>query len=136
MIREAREDEADDVMRALEGALLEIDPDAVREAIARGEALIALENGHVRGALVLEGSHVEAIAVVRRHRANGIGSALVRRAAERGPLTAEFRPAVRPFYESLDFEIECRESGAGEGSDGMDSEKRCRGRLPAQGSTS
>ncbi|MFC6905474.1 GNAT family N-acetyltransferase [Halalkalicoccus tibetensis] len=136
MIREARETEVDDVMRVLEGALLEIEPGKVRQAIARGDALVASENGHVRGALVLEGTHVAAVAVVRRHRANGIGSALVRRAAERGPLTTEFRPAVRPFYESLGFAVECEESGAGEESDGMDSEKRCRGRLPAQDSMS
>lgn len=134
MIREARETEVDDVMRVLEGALLEVDPGKVRQAIHRGDVLVASENGHVRGALVLEGTHIEAIAVVSRHRASGIGSALVGRAAERGPLTAEFRPAVRPFYESLGFAIEC--GGDGEDEAGNGNENRCRGRLAGQDSTS
>lgn len=125
MIREAREGEFEDVVRILESALLEIDSDAVREAIARGDVLVARSDGHTRGALVLEGSHVEAIAVARTHRATGTGSALVERAAERGPLTADFRPAVRPFYESLGFEIERVEGD----------EKRCRGRLAGQDSS-
>lgn len=131
MIREAREGESEPVMRVLEGALLEVEPEGVRRAIDRGDVLVASEGGHVRGALVLEGNHIEAIAVVRRHRARGIGSALVGRAAERGSLTAEFRPAVRPFYESLGFEVEC---GVGENEEG--DEKRCQGRLSAQGSVS
>lgn len=115
MIREAREEEYEGVMRVLEGALLEVDPDEMHEAIRRGDVLVATHDDHVRGALVLDGARIEAIAVSRTHRANGIGSALVERAAERGPLSAEFRPELRPFYESLGFEIEC--------------EKRCRGRL-------
>lgn len=106
MIRKAHEAECEAVMRVLEGALLEIATADVRAAIDRGDVLVALGNGHVRGALVLDDVHIEAIAVVHRHRANGIGSALVKRAAERGPLTAAFRPTVRPFYESLGFEIE------------------------------
>ncbi|KYH26930.1 acetyltransferase (GNAT) family protein [Halalkalicoccus paucihalophilus] len=119
MIREAREDEFDAVMRVVEGALLEVDPETVRGAIAAGDALVAVNRSHVRGALVLDGARIEAIAVVRTHRGRGIGSALVGRAAERGPLSADFRPAIRPFYESLGFEIE-REDGR---------EKRYRGRL-------
>lgn len=125
MIRAARGDEREAVLRVLEGALLEIDPAEVREAIGRGDVLVAREEGHVRGALVLDGNHVEAVAVTRPHRATGIGSALVERAAERGPLSADFRPTVRPFYESLGFEIVC-ESGEG----------RCRGRLGGQESRS
>ncbi|MCL7416220.1 MAG: GNAT family N-acetyltransferase [Halalkalicoccus sp.] len=119
MIREARKGECEAVMRVVEGALLEVDPEGVREAIAAGDAFVAVNRGHVKGALVLDGARIEAIAVGRTHRGRGIGSALVERAAERGPLSAGFRPAVRPFYESLGFEIE-REEG---------SEKRCRGRL-------
>lgn len=53
-----------------------------------------------------DGSHIDAVAVRRARRGRGIGSALVRAAAERrAPLTAEFDPGVRPFYESLGFEI-------------------------------
>lgn len=134
MIREAREGEFGAVMRVLEGALLEVESDTVRTAIARDDALIAHENGYLRGALVLKETHVEAVAVVRRHRARGLGSALVEHAAERGPLTAEFRPAVRPFYESLGFEIECEEGT--DGAVGDENGRRCRGRLDAQDSTS
>lgn len=50
--------------------------------------------------------HVDAVAVRRARRGRGVGSALVREAAERhSRLTAEFDPTVRPFYESLGFEI-------------------------------
>lgn len=116
MIREARSGEFLAVVRLLEGALLEIDPEDVREAIDGGDVLVAEEDERVRGALVLEGSHVESVAVRRRVRGRGIGSALVRAAADReGTLTAEFDPGVRGFYESLGFEIRCDE--------------RCRGRL-------
>lgn len=115
MIRKARSDEFSAVMRIVESALLEIDPGDVDGAIERDAVLVAVSEGHVRGALVLDDGRMEAIAVNRTHRAKGIGSALVRAAAERGPLVAEFRPEIRPFYESLGFEIECDE--------------RCRGRL-------
>jgi GNAT superfamily N-acetyltransferase len=108
------------VVRILEGALLEVDPDRIRGAIERDDVLVALEKGRVRGALVLEGSHVEAIAVRRRHRGRGIGSTLVRAAAAReGTVTAEFDPRVRGFYESLGFEIDCCDD-------------RCRGRLDGE----
>lgn len=121
MIRKAYSDEFSAVLRILEGALLEIDPEDAREAIARGDVLIAVSEGHLRGVLALDDGRIEAIAVSRTHRAKGIGSALVRAAMERGPLVAEFRPAVRPFYESLGFEIECKGG-------------RCRGRLADQAS--
>ena len=48
-------------------------------------------------------AHVRAIAVRRRRRGRGIGSALVSAATEEfGPLVADFDDAIRPFYESLD----------------------------------
>jgi GNAT superfamily N-acetyltransferase len=52
-------------------------------------------------------THVETIAVRPRRQAEGVGTALVRAAdaTTDGPLTATFRPAVRPFYERLGFEI-------------------------------
>lgn len=119
MIREAFPEDFSAIMRVLESALLEIDPENVRESIGRGDVLVAVGPPHVRGALVLDGAHIEAVAVARTHRAKGIGSDLVERAAERGPLTADFRPAVCPFYESLGFEIEC-------------GKERCTGRLDGQ----
>jgi GNAT superfamily N-acetyltransferase len=107
MIRKAHEDEYGDVMRVLESALLEVDPDEVREALTSGGVLVVVSNGCCRGVLFVDGRRIEAIAVTRTHRAKGIGSGLIERAAKRGSLTAEFRPEVRPFYESLGFEIEC-----------------------------
>jgi len=78
------------------------------------------------GALVARptagGAHVEAVAVRNARQGQGVGSALIRAAADRwGMLTAEFDPGVRPFYESLGFEI----AAAGDG--------RLRGRRPSSG---
>ena len=78
------------------------------------------DSGSILGALVLvqsergaydandgDSAHVDAVAVRRARRGQGIGSLLVRTASERHPrLTAEFDADVRPFYESLGFEIE------------------------------
>jgi GNAT superfamily N-acetyltransferase len=51
-------------------------------------------------------AHIDAIAVRRRRRDQGVGSALVQAAAERWPrLTAEFDADHRPFYESLGFDV-------------------------------
>ena len=68
--------------------------------------------------------HIDAVAVRRARRGRGTGSALVRAAAERHPrLTAEFDPSVRPFYESIGFEI-----APADGEDG-----RLRGIYEAEG---
>lgn len=52
-------------------------------------------------------SHVDAVAVARGRRGRGIGRALVTaaRSAVDAPVTTAFRPAVRPFYEALDFRV-------------------------------
>ncbi len=64
-----------------------------------------------------QGSHVHAIAVRKRARGRGVGTALLEAALEReGALTANFDVGVRPFYRSLGFEIEPLAEG------------RCRGR--------
>nr|WP_188877908.1 GNAT family N-acetyltransferase [Halarchaeum solikamskense] len=58
------------------------------------------------------GAHVAAIAVRRRRRAQGIGTALIAAAAERWrPLSADFDADVRPFYEALGFEIAAIDEG-------------------------
>ena len=61
----------------------------------------------VGSARLADGAHVAAVAVRRRRRGQGIGSRLVRRVADRtdGPVTARFRPEVRPFYDALGFRI-------------------------------
>lgn len=120
-----------DVRRVLDGALLDV-PDGLDGRIRDGGVLVAVDaggadtgsdddadetdggdtvddaDGIVLGVLVLDGSHVQAIAVRRRRRGNGIGSRLVEVAAERvdGVLTADFREEIRPFYGSLGFDIE------------------------------
>jgi len=108
-VRTADPGEAESVAAVLEGALLDCPPATVREAAARGDCLVAVDRRPV-GACVLEprdrGAHVVAIAVRRPRRDRGIGWALIERAAERGRLTATFRPAVRGFYEACGFRVE------------------------------
>ncbi|WP_137284292.1 GNAT family N-acetyltransferase [Halorussus salinisoli] len=120
-VREATADDRLDVRRVLDAAMLRVRDD-LGERIDAGDVLVASEGGGVGddggtsddapilGALVLapreRGGHVDAVAVRRARRGQGVGSALVRAATERhAPLTAEFDPSVRPFYESLGFEI-------------------------------
>jgi len=115
-IRAARGDETEAVRRLLDAAILTVPPD-LPERVAAGDALIAVEGGigpesaDVVGAVVLDGSHIDAVAVRRSRRAAGVGTALVAAAAERtdAPLTATFRAQVRPFYEALGFEVEERD---------------------------
>lgn len=112
-IRDAAADDRLGVRRVLDAAMLDVRDD-LRERIESGDVLVASDDTPILGALVLapedesedECAHVDAVAVRRARRGQGIGSALVRAAADRrAPLTAEFDPSVRPFYESLGFEI-------------------------------
>lgn len=99
-VREARPDERDAALNVLDAAMLESD------RTDEGTLLVAVEGGSVVGALVLVGERVDAVAVRRRRRGQGVGSALVEAAGERRErLVAEFGAGVRPFYESLGFEI-------------------------------
>jgi GNAT superfamily N-acetyltransferase len=104
-VREAEPDDLAAVMGVLDAAMLATGAPTVRERIGDG-VLVADDGGRVIGALVLDGSHVDAVAVRRSRRGQGIGSVLVEAAADRrGRLTADFRPEVRPFYESLGFDV-------------------------------
>jgi GNAT superfamily N-acetyltransferase len=101
------------VMRVVDGANLELPAETAERRIDDGTVVVADDDNRIVGVLVAvprdEGVHVEAIAVRRRRRAQGIGSALVDHAArEWSPLTAEFDAATKPFYESLGFDIEPR----------------------------
>ena len=126
-VREATPEDRLDVRRVLDAAMLDVRED-LPERIDSGDVLVAAEDGSVLGALVLVQvddcvAHVDAVAVRRARRARGVGSALVRRAVEHeGRLTAEFDPAVRPFYASLGFEI-----SPVEGDDGDERADRLRG---------
>lgn len=110
-VRHARGEECSAVLGVLDGANLETDADAIRSAIDRGAVLVAEpsvdDRSSLLGALVLDGEEITHVAVRRRRRGQGIGTALVRRAvAECGTLLAEFDAPVRPFYEAIGFEIE------------------------------
>ncbi|GGK57888.1 N-acetyltransferase [Haloarcula sebkhae] len=97
-------------MNVLDGAVLSIAVEIVRAGAEDGSTLVAMSGdnetgGRVLGALVLDGTHIEAVAVRRRRRGQGIGTALVEAALDRrDQLTAEFDADVRPFYEGLGFD--------------------------------
>lgn len=119
-VRAAKEDELPAVMGVLDGAVLDVDPASVEERVPE-EVLVAATEGRILGALVLDGEEVEAVAVRRRRRDQGIGTALVEAAADRrGVLTAEFDGEVRPFYEALGFEVEPVGDGRFRGRRGQD----------------
>ena len=109
-VRAGRESDLLAVLRVLEGAMLEVGAKQVRTRTAAGGVLVAEIDGRVVGSLVRDGDHVEALAVHPDRRGSGVGRALVERAlADTGRLTAAFRAEIRPFYESLGFEIEARD---------------------------
>jgi GNAT superfamily N-acetyltransferase len=125
-VREATSEDRLGVRRVLDAAMLDVRDD-LGERIDAGDVLVATEerdgagesigardaenrNATILGALVLvpreSGAHIDAVAVRRARRAQGVGTSLVRAAAERPiRLTAEFDPDVGPFYESLGFDI-------------------------------
>lgn len=133
-IRPATGDELPAVATVLDAAVLAT-PD-LRERIAAGDVLVAVDAGRVLGAAVLvppesapawvrergADAHLAAVAVRRRRRGQGIGTALVEAAAGRGRLTAAFDAELRPFYEALGFAV-----GAGAASG------RLRGVRPVDG---
>ncbi len=87
----------------------------VASKIDRDDVLVAVDDGRLLGALVLtpdeNGQHIDAIAVRPNRRGQGIGRALVETAStSTDRLTAAFDRDVRPFYESLGFEI-CERDG-------------------------
>jgi ribosomal protein S18 acetylase RimI-like enzyme len=135
-VREATDGDADEVVRLLDAAMLDFDRERARERVRAGNTLVAVLRGHNReervsadadtagredrivGACILGASptgpaEIEQIAVHRSRRGRGIGTTLVDAAATRtdNPLVARFREGVRPFYESLGFEIDAAESG-------------------------
>lgn len=122
-VRPATPDERAAVANVLDGAMLDTDPDRLRASLDRGETLVAVAGdletgegesagddapaGRIVGALVRDGDRIVSVAVRRRRRGQGIGAALVAAAGrERDRLVADFDERVRPFYESLDFEID------------------------------
>jgi len=117
-VREATPDELSAVLGVLDAAALETDADRVRDCLDAGDVLVAVGRavdqpqtgvgggGTLVGALVLDGDEIANVAVRRRRRGQSIGTALVEAAATRRDcLVAEFDAEVRPFYESLGFDV-------------------------------
>ncbi|KZX46930.1 GNAT family N-acetyltransferase [Haloarcula sp. K1] len=110
-VRTATADEVPAVMNVLDGAVLSIAVETVRAGAEDDGTLVAVSDDdpaaeRVLGALVLDDTHIEAVAVRRRRRGQGIGTALVEAALDRRDcVTAEFDADVRPFYEALGFDV-------------------------------
>lgn len=109
-VRTATDDELAAVANVVDGAALSVEPARLRRAIQRGDVLVAVAGGEaderILGTLVLASEEILAVAVRRSRRDQGIGTALVEAAAEPGArLVAEFDAAVRPFWESLAFDV-------------------------------
>jgi GNAT superfamily N-acetyltransferase len=106
--RTARPTDLPAVMNVLDGASLAVDAATVREHIDTGTVFVGVTDGRVLGACVLDGERIDAIAVRRRRRGQGIGRRLVERAAASttDALYAEFDRRTRPFYDALGFDIE------------------------------
>ena len=118
-IRRATPSDLPAIMNVIDGAFLAIDADTVRARIPH-DVLVAVADDRILGTIVLDGDHIDAVAVRRRRREQGIGRSLIEAAGtRRGTLTATFRPEVSLFYETLGFEIE------------RTSETRCLGIRPA-----
>ena len=106
-VQEATSEDLPAVMTVFDSALLETDAETVREATERGDVLLAVRGDRILGACLLVGEEIEAVAVRQKRRDQGIATALVEAAAEeRDRLVAEFDARVRPFWDSLGFEIE------------------------------
>ena len=107
-LRRGSNDDVVAAMRVLQGALLDIDGSTVRDAAPDGELLLAEAGDWIVGALVVRDGHIEGVAVRRKRRGEGIGSALVEAAVadEDGTVTADFRAGVRGFWKDLGFEVE------------------------------
>lgn len=106
-VRPATVSELPTVMTILDGAMLEADASRVREKCDTREALVAVEEGRILGALVRTNHEIDAVAVRRARRGQGIGRTLVEAASEDASLLeAEFDEKNRPFYEKLGFGIE------------------------------
>jgi len=114
-VRRGDPDDLVPVLRVLEGALLDVTAADVRAGLDEGRVYVAVAareqwDAPVVGALLHEGGHVTAVAVPRHRRGEGIGRALIEAAAADvaapdEPLTADFDPEVRGFYEAIGFEI-------------------------------
>ena len=108
-IRPATTDERAAVRNVIDGAALAVGD--LSDALAAGSVLVAVAEGRMLGALVLDGHEITAIAVRRRRRGQGIGTALVEDAlARRSELVAECDAGVAEFWRAVGFEMTPRSS--------------------------
>jgi len=112
-VRRAGPAAIDTILAIVDAAVLETDRDVVRRSVTDGRTLVAVEDDRILGTVVAcpadPGVRIDAIAVRKRRQNQGIGTALVERLHEHhGRVVAEFDERVRPFYESLGFEIRAR----------------------------
>ncbi|WP_336001510.1 GNAT family N-acetyltransferase [Halorientalis halophila] len=106
-VRDATPEDVPAVATVVDAGGLALSHDALVDAVDADAVLVAVTEGRILGALVLEGDAIEAIAVRPGRRDQGIGTALVAAAADRRErLVAEFDSRVRPFWASLGFAIE------------------------------
>ncbi|MFW5956673.1 MAG: GNAT family N-acetyltransferase [Halorhabdus sp.] len=118
-VRQATREDLVAVLNVLDGAALETDYEAIRARLERGDVLVAVaenDSDRVLAACELDGERVVAIAVRKRRRGQGIGTALIRAAVrDRNRLVAEFDADARPFYEALGFGVTQIDGGRYEG---------------------
>lgn len=121
VVREARSNELTSVMNVLDGAYLDIRPSVVQDAIQSGLVFVFSESDRIVGTLVIQSDpdwclqlqsqtqarvHIEAVAVRRKRRNQGIGRELVEAVLARyGSATVTFNEEVEPFYETLGVSI-------------------------------
>ena len=124
-IETATPDDTLDVVRVLDAAMLQTDLDDLTARITDGAVECARfdRTGAVIGAVVTrrrddETLHIDALAVHRARRGNGIGSALVGRIVAAGAadeavswVTAGFDSDVEPFYRACGFVIAVGDDG-------------------------
>ncbi|WP_436934348.1 GNAT family N-acetyltransferase [Halovenus marina] len=105
-VREARADEHPDVRNVIDGAMLQVGVENLPATIDAGDVLVAVDGTRIVGALVLDGRRIAAVAVRRRRRGQGIGSALVAAAKNRRcQLSVSFDADRRPFWTQCGFEV-------------------------------
>ena len=98
--------------------MLQLDLEIVQSRISSEEVIVAESPETILGTLVSTGYTIEVIAVRSKRRDQGIGSALVKTAANKSnkPLIAEFDKGSLQFYQKLGFSISSKTDGRYMGS--------------------
>ena len=109
-VRVATEPDRVAVRRLVDGAALSLAEVSLPTRLVAGDVLLATQRKHPQGTLVAtrdpQETHIVAVAVRRRRRGHGIGSALVEEAATRwAPLRATCAAAVVAFWRANGFQL-------------------------------